>query len=389
MRRLLRLTLNLCLAWAIVLSATPAWAADQIYIVQPGDTLFRIATRYGITVPALQAANGLTSNLIYSGQTLVIPGGNAPAPQPPAAPPESTGGSETRPNTPALTHIVQRGETLFLIGLKYGLQWTAIQQANNLATTTVYAGQTLIIPGRAPAVTPPPAATPVPVTTTPAPTETPAPESTGESETRPDVTATEAAPPAPSITHIVQRGETLFLIGLKYGLAWTTIQQANNLAGTTVYVGQELIIPNGSGLPANTTPTDPLAGVVVPIPPPASSPDERRFLVDLSDQRLYAFEGDTMVRTTLISSGLPRTPTVIGTYSIYLRYASARMRGEGYDLANVPFVMYFYQSYGLHGTYWHNNFGQPMSHGCVNMPTDEAEWAYNWSTYGTKVIVQP
>lgn len=47
------------------------------------------------------------------------------------------------------------------------------------------------------------------------------------------------------------------------------------------------------------------------------------------------------------------------------------MTGPGYDLPNVPYTMYFYQGYGLHGTYWHNNFGTPMSHGCVNMPTPE------------------
>jgi lipoprotein-anchoring transpeptidase ErfK/SrfK len=51
--------------------------------------------------------------------------------------------------------------------------------------------------------------------------------------------------------------------------------------------------------------------------------------------------------------------------------------------------MYFYQGYALHGTYWHNNFGTPMSHGCVNMPTPEAEWAFNWASIGTPVIVQP
>ena len=72
------------------------------------------------------------------------------------------------------------------------------------------------------------------------------------------------------------------------------------------------------------------------------------------------------------------------------------MRGPGYDLPGVPYVMYFYgggiaksRGYGIHGTYWHNNFGHPMSHGCVNMPTAEAEWAYYWSDYGTPVIVQP
>ena len=64
------------------------------------------------------------------------------------------------------------------------------------------------------------------------------------------------------------------------------------------------------------------------------------------------------------------------------------MSGPGYYLPDVPFIMYFYKGYGLHGTYWHNNFGQPMSHGCVNMPTPEAEWAYNWAGIGTPVIVQ-
>jgi lipoprotein-anchoring transpeptidase ErfK/SrfK len=64
------------------------------------------------------------------------------------------------------------------------------------------------------------------------------------------------------------------------------------------------------------------------------------------------------------------------------------MRGPGYDLHNVPYTMYFYKGYGLHGTYWHNNFGTPMSHGCVNMPTEEAKWAYYWADYGTPVVVQ-
>jgi lipoprotein-anchoring transpeptidase ErfK/SrfK len=122
---------------------------------------------------------------------------------------------------------------------------------------------------------------------------------------------------------------------------------------------------------------------------PAVNPDGKRFLVVLSQQMLYAYEGDTLVRSTKVSTGTWRTPTVTGTYHIYLRYTSARMRGPGYDLPNVPYVMYFYKGYGMHGTYWHNNFGTPMSHGCVNMPTSEAEWAYYWSDYGTPVVVVP
>ena len=66
-----------------------------------------------------------------------------------------------------------------------------------------------------------------------------------------------------------------------------------------------------------------------------------------------------------------------------------------YDLPNVPYTMFFYndqvpmmRGYGIHGTYWHSNFGTPMSHGCINMPTPEAQWAYYWSDYGTPVIIQ-
>jgi lipoprotein-anchoring transpeptidase ErfK/SrfK len=251
------------------------------------------------------------------------------------------------------------------------LQWTRIQAANNIIGTTVYAGQRLVIPA---------SNAPVP---TPAPTE-PAPTPASEPTAPVEPTPIPAEPPASpeTVIHVVQQGETLFTIGLRYGLQWTTIQAANGLVDTRIYVGQRLVIPaNGSAVPIPAPEPPPLQG-------PVAGMTGKYFLVDLSEQRLYAFEGEQMVRTTLISSGRWPYPTVTGTFSVYLRYKAARMRGPGYDLANVPFTMYFYKGYGLHGTYWHNNFGTPMSHGCVNMPTPEAEWAYYWSDYGTPVIVQ-
>jgi lipoprotein-anchoring transpeptidase ErfK/SrfK len=81
----------------------------------------------------------------------------------------------------------------------------------------------------------------------------------------------------------------------------------------------------------------------------------------------------------LISAGTRRTPTVTGRYRIYLKVRSQAMSGPGYYLPNVPYVMFFYQAYSLHGTYWHSNFGQPMSHGCVNLRTEDARWLYEWS----------
>jgi lipoprotein-anchoring transpeptidase ErfK/SrfK len=109
--------------------------------------------------------------------------------------------------------------------------------------------------------------------------------------------------------------------------------------------------------------------------------------VDLTNQRLTAYEGQTIVRTTLVSTGLPRTPTPVGLFRIWIKLRYDDMSGPDYYLANVPYTMYFHRGYGLHGTYWHSNFGHPMSHGCVNLPTSEAEWLFNWAEVGTLVNI--
>lgn len=109
--------------------------------------------------------------------------------------------------------------------------------------------------------------------------------------------------------------------------------------------------------------------------------------VDLTHQRLYAYEGDTIVNTFIVSTGVWQTPTVTGKFKIWIKLRYSDMSGPGYYLPNVPYVMYFYKDYGLHGTYWHNNFGTPMSHGCVNLSIPDAEWLYNFSSEGTVVNV--
>ena len=120
----------------------------------------------------------------------------------------------------------------------------------------------------------------------------------------------------------------------------------------------------------------------------ASSGNGARWIdVNLSQQMVYAYEGDVVVNSFLVSTGTWATPTVTGKYNIYVKYRSAPMSGPGYYLPNVPYIMYFYKGYGLHGTYWHNNFGTPMSHGCVNLRTDEAGWLFNWASVGTLVNV--
>jgi lipoprotein-anchoring transpeptidase ErfK/SrfK len=135
------------------------------------------------------------------------------------------------------------------------------------------------------------------------------------------------------------------------------------------------------------TPTPEGAPTAVAPYVPVKGNGERWIDVDLSQQRLYAYEGDAVVNSFIVSTGTWQTPTVTGEYKVWVKLRSAAMSGPGYYLPNVPFIMYFYGSYGIHGTYWHNNFGTPMSHGCVNLSIPDAEWLYNFASVGTVVNV--
>lgn len=109
--------------------------------------------------------------------------------------------------------------------------------------------------------------------------------------------------------------------------------------------------------------------------------------VDLSDQRLVAWNGRKRVKTFIVSTGKKSTPTRTGTYAIQSKHRSTRMRGRGYNVPNVPYAMYYSGGYALHGAYWHKRFGTPVSHGCVNLRVSQARWLYNWAPVGTKVVV--
>ena len=252
------------------------------------------------------------------------------------------------------THTVRSGETLFRIAQQYGVSMSDLAAANRIININhIYAGQVLVIP-----------------------------DGTESAET---VTA--------STTHVVRRGDTLAQIAIDYGVSMAALLSANNITNVNViYVGQTLLIPGDSQTiveaPAQTVvdqATDPsMLGV--------DHGGGKWIDVDLSEQLLVAYEGDTPVFSTLISSGLPQFPTVVGQFNVWLRYETQTMNGYalGYDyyLENVPYVMYFFEDYAIHGAYWHNNFGNPMSHGCVNASPAAAQWLFNWSEYGTLVNVR-
>lgn len=150
--------------------------------------------------------------------------------------------------------------------------------------------------------------------------------------------------------------------------------------------------PTHTPTPTSTHTPDPTE---TPVPPtevpergevPAVS-DGRWIDVDLSEQMVYAYEGDRLVNSFLVSTGTWQHPTVTGQFRIYVKYRYTDMSGPGYYLRDVPYTMYFYKGYGLHGTYWHSNFGTPMSHGCVNLRTEDAAWLFDWASVGTPVNV--
>ena len=121
-------------------------------------------------------------------------------------------------------------------------------------------------------------------------------------------------------------------------------------------------------------------------PLPEVIPAEEKWIdVDLSEQRVVAYEGTRPVRSFVVSTGLPGTQTREGVFRIWTATRIQDMDGDNpaaadyYFLPDVEWVQYFDGEIAFHGAYWHNNFGQPMSRGCVNMRNEDAKWLFEWS----------
>jgi lipoprotein-anchoring transpeptidase ErfK/SrfK len=127
-----------------------------------------------------------------------------------------------------------------------------------------------------------------------------------------------------------------------------------------------------------------------------SATTTKRIVIDRSEQKLYAYDGEELFMEQTVSTGLNSTPTPRGTFTIYKKMPSRYMQGplpgltsQYYDLPGVPWVLYFTsEGAAIHGTYWHDKFGQRWSHGCVNLPYAEAQKLYAWANVGTPVTVQ-
>jgi lipoprotein-anchoring transpeptidase ErfK/SrfK len=119
----------------------------------------------------------------------------------------------------------------------------------------------------------------------------------------------------------------------------------------------------------------------------------RSIVVSISDQWLYAYDDGELVFDAPVSTGKDGFDTPTGDFAIYEKLPLQTMSGtigdEEYLVPDVPNVMYIYGGVALHGTYWHDLFGtgERMSHGCINLPLDAAEWLYGWADVGTPVTV--
>ena len=332
----------------------PATASGGEHVVRPGETLFRISQRYGVSVDALVAANQITDRtIIYSGQVLAIPGAGSPAPseQPESAPPPAT--APTPPSTTGV-HTVQAGETLSQIARRYGVSVASLASSNNLANPSlIYAGQQLQVAGAS-------AAANIAGYT---------PDQSGQ-------------------THTVQAGETLFSIATRYGLSSWVLAQVNNISNPAlVYPGQSLTIPAPDAL--SSLPQAPA--------PAVSNASQQRIVVDVSEQRTYVYQNGQLVWTFVVSTGMPGSATARGTFEIQNKIPNAY--ASTWDL-QMPYWLGIYWAGPLQNGFhalpilsngqklWEGLLGSPASYGCIILSDADARTLYEWVQIGTPVIVQ-
>lgn len=341
MRKWVSLTLLGILLTGVLLAAAPAHAAELcqsgvIHVVGWGETLFSIAGHYGVSVDAISAANGIADpTRIYAGQRLVIPTSNVPA----------------APAAAGATHVVQAGENLYRIALRYGTTVAALTELNRIYNPGhVVAGQTLVIPGS------------------------------------PTVPTVAYQPEHASTTHTVQPGETLSVIAHRYGVGIWTLAQVNSIANPALIVpGQTLVIPQATSLASASASA------------PAAASGGKRIVIDLSEQHLYAYQGETLVYSFVASTGMGGG-TRTGTFHVLDKYPNAY--ASTWNL-QMPYWLGIYWAgaleNGIHALpilgngqrLWEGYLGTPVSYGCIILGTQEALTLYEWAEVGTSVVIQP
>jgi lipoprotein-anchoring transpeptidase ErfK/SrfK len=179
-------------------------------------------------------------------------------------------------------------------------------------------------------------------------------------------------------------GDLLTLLGRVNDYSWLFVRTSDGQEG---WIDMNWVDPNAINIYTDFNP------IKTPPPTETSTPvvltdvEGHWIDVDLSEQTLRAYDGTTLVNTFLVSTGVYQFPTQTGRFHIYVKYLASLMHGSDYYLPDVPFTMYYDGDFSIHGTYWHHNFGIPMSHGCVNMDISDAEWVFGFAPIGTLVNI--
>jgi LysM repeat protein len=327
-RRLLPLLWALFLLAATFAAGAPAPRAQaagaRTYTVGWGETLFAVAYDHETTVATLRLLNGLEANApAWVGMKLILP-----------------------PEDGLMAVEAQAGDNPARVAAAHSIPVAELVELNGISPSQpLRAGTLLYVP------------------------------------TTPDALRADGLP-----IHEVQAGETLTGIAREYGVSARSLVALNDVANASaIRPGMKLAVPP---LPLHVRLADAPAGEdgqhyhrLDEFP----TLTDKWIDVDLSEQRVVAYEGVRPVRSFVVSTGKSATPTVTGIFRMWAKIpkqtmaGGSRAAGDYYLLPNVEWVQYFYRDYAFHGAYWHTDFGTPVSHGCVNLTNDDARWLYEWA----------
>jgi len=304
-------------------------------------------------------------------------------------------------------HVVQRGENLYRIALRYGVSVNRLAMINGISNPSlIFVGQRLVIPASTfndSAAAAQPTATPTPITS-----DTFALDDSAPVAATTDITTTEIITPTQNIsptvvfaptatpnisagtarTHVVAPGENLYRIALRYGLTTNQLAAANSISEPgLINVGQVLRIP---------APGQSLA--VTPEPAASGANSGKKIVVSISKQHLWAYENGRLVYSFVVSTGLAKSPTKIGNFKVLDKIPNAY--ASTWNL-QMPYWLGIYYGgkleNGIHALpilpngqrLWEGLLGRPASFGCVILETSAAKKLYDWAEVGIPVIIQP